>query len=325
MKMYKLKDGVLIKAFETAGKQIALSAWKSPSTANEINYSIYFVYKINETDEFPQNDIISTINVNRFNKNKWNKESLKWVTLKNNVFKFSLNQLSTLSRRSKRSVDQEKNWEYVVLFRNPEEDDIGVREDENLTIDSDFCTKYISTTGANKVLGGNCPIDPSTNKQMKHCLNWRRNDDVGKECTLILNQDEKERSIDNFCKNLPDAEDCRCVNRVFDKTYQSKKSKYPSHDYCWYEPCSSGWYLVKNQDKKVNCDSSYCQVIYQNENIGGNVTLGENSNVQNCFESSKNSKPVFTYESNTATDNNDDKFIIIGGVVLIVFLILFSV
>lgn len=172
-------------------------------------------------------------------------------------------------------------WEFKLLIKENSESD-GRREDPNLVITEDFCTKYVDTT---KEIGVKCPTDPNTDKQFEKCLNWRRVDEVGKKCRELLPTSEsRDKSIETFCKTFTRAEDCKCVNRIYNPQYIKDKPSHPEHDYCWYIDCSSGYYLLPERDTNVNCEGKYCQVFYSAENIGGSVTITNNPVVQNCSE-----------------------------------------
>ena len=144
-----------------------------------------------------------------------------------------------------------KDWRFVMYFKTREEKFYGNLDDPQLydNVTKEYCTDYIHTTGDARFIGALCPFDPKTNKRMELCLNWRRDDMIGKKCNDYLSDEERENSIVNFCGMVTRGEgDCRCVNRHFnnyelEKERQNRHSKFDGPDICWYEPCISGKYL----------------------------------------------------------------------------------
>lgn len=146
-----------------------------------------------------------------------------------------------------------------------------------------YCMTSSNTAGENVVLGSACPINPDTKKGFNKCLNWRRTDYIGKVCRRILNDKMKEASIDEFCNDGNPAEDCACVNRgVIDKSYNEKKATHPYDDYCWYNKCTSGAYLLKNKNREIKCANTYCTIQYNAKNIHGDATFDNNVSMLNC-------------------------------------------
>lgn len=284
MKSYILTDGEWFTPEDEIilGTELAVSDWLPSNSQFYTHSGRYDIILGNISGEIL---ILNTIKYSKeiHDDNKWNTLGLKWIKAPFNIKKFTI----ILQRKRKQSwpknwyeENMEKTgWKYKILVKDDKELDVGIRED--LTISKNYCIKSVNTIGENKVLGANCPIDPNTNQQMTRCLNWRRTDDVGIQCRNLLNQFEKDESITTFCTENYKAQDCRCINRASYSDYNSQKPLYPEHDNCWYEPCSSGSYLVHDQDKAIPCNGVYCQVIYETDRTGGNVTIGGQV-VQNC-------------------------------------------
>lgn len=207
-----------------------------------------------------------------------------------------------------------KEWKYhFVLVQKGENINIGTIEDmaftpENVT--KSYCQKSStsSTNSSKQIIGAVCPINPLTGKEMEECLVWRRLDDIGRECREknILTDDEIEKSIYNFCNEKPSREDCRCINRELSDEYKKEKPLHSENDYCWFQPCSSGYYLVKNAKTPVQCNSQNCNVIYQIYGTGGSVNFDKNDTRQQCFniEKTNNNTEIQNPIDNTP---NDDK------------------
>lgn len=216
--------------------------------------------------------------------NKWEMlENLEW---KNHNADFQTFKI-IISRKNPTNLNDiftnpNGKWEFKLFVKDNSEPSSGKREDPNTIITEDFCKSYVDT---DRDIGVRCPTEPSTEKQFKKCLNWRRVDEVGKKCRELLpTSDSRDKSIDTFCKTFTKAEDCKCVNRIYNQQYIKDKPSHPEHDYCWYADCSSGYYLLPERDTKVTCEGKYCQVFYSAENIGGSVTITDNPVVQNCTE-----------------------------------------
>lgn len=261
-------------------KQVALGSYKPTTVYPEGTYDISLVsgdgnVEIKVTSFF-YNPAINKLN-------EWSRLSpLEWVDIDQEMNDYAVFISRKPGRERRAAVDYQINWVFKLYVKDKEEKlDNFFIEDEDLKITEDFCGLSISTDGKTKTLGAQCPINPETGKQFKQCLNWRRTDEVGEKCRKIISDKCMERSIDNFCNNNPTAEDCKCVSRNFQSDYNDQKKYHSDHDYCWYKPCSSGSYLVKDRKNPVKCLSSYCQVIYDTD--GKNVNIHGNENVQNCF------------------------------------------
>lgn len=123
-----------------------------------------------------------------------------------------------------------------------------------------------------------CPFNPKTKKVMDSCLNWRRTDRVGKTCRDLMSIEDKHSSVVSYCLNSPYAEDCQCVNRVFDKSYVLASKNHKDHDYCWYMECKSGAYLLESSHTDIKCSNNHiCKVEYNAKTNSGDITLKDNS------------------------------------------------
>lgn len=267
--------------------QITLGAYKPTTIYPEGTYEIFLIQ--GKQGEEPIEIKVASFYYNpAINKlNTWTRISppLTWVDIDREITSYAI-VIMRKPLRERRSVDEsEENkteWVYKLYVKNKDEKlDNFFIEDEDLVITENFCGQSISTFGNTKTIGAQCPINPETGVQFKECLNWRRTDEVGEKCRKIISDEAIERSIDNFCNLNPTAEDCKCVSRGFQSDYNTLKNYHSDHDYCWYKPCSSGSYLVKDRKNPVKCLSSYCQVIYDTD--GKNVNIHGNKNVQNCF------------------------------------------
>ena len=145
-------------------------------------------------------------------------------------------------------------WRFVLYFKTRDEKFEGNIEDPNLydKPTDEFCQSWVYTTGEDKTLGAICPIDPAKDKRMDLCLNWRRADIIGKICNSHLSNEKRDSSIITFCNEKNSAEDCRCINRNLQPDFKENKEKHvEDHDYCWYEPCNSGNYLIQKDVKGI--------------------------------------------------------------------------
>ena len=98
-------------------------------------------------------------------------------------------------------------WKFVIYFKTKDEKFEGNIEDPNLydNLTEKFCKDYIYTEGGAKTIGAVCPIYLETNKPMEKCLNWRREDLVGKKCRKIVlkkTDDYKKKFPKKFIKNI---------------------------------------------------------------------------------------------------------------------------
>lgn len=131
----------------------------------------------------------------------------------------------------------------------------------------------------------NCALDLETGKPLNSCMNWRRIDSIGTECVNSLSLAQMNNSISQFCRNpsTTNSDDCKCENRTKDPRYLKESEKYPqAHDYCWYQNCKSGNYLVRDMGQPVNCNGVYCTVIYNVKDVNGNLVFEGNKVSQDC-------------------------------------------
>lgn len=332
MKIKRCKDSKIITSdpILTINDQVALSAYLPCSKVPQDYYELFLVLTQKDTKDLLQIKIRDIYHYTE-DENNWQRiDNLSWVDVpSDNVTSYgfilqrkanvdpitvhgwpeSLNVGSNSTETKHNSGTFEKvKWEYDILIKDKSESAIGIRELENKVISNDFCALSILTDGPAKTLGASCPIDPETKEQMKQCLNWRRTDDVGKQCRKIITKETKENSIVEFCNNNYDAEDCRCVNRYNEK-YKEEKELHPEHDYCWYTPCSSGYYLVKEQDTKITCNAKNCVVVYRIDKTGGNVNFHDNSTSLQCesYENTQSGTSNTDTSINTVTNHNNVK------------------
>lgn len=197
-------------------------------------------------------------------------EVKKWVVDKNenwarmyrdgNMSSFEIDTRFIATQDSKtypRDAETYSNkFRFVVYFKTQEEDLDIEYEDPNLydNMPDEYCTQWVRTTGSKRTAGAICPIDPETQKRMNSCLNWRRADLIGDRCYNRLSIRERDDTITRFCNENTNAQDCKCVNRHLQNDYkQNKPYNANGHDYCWYQACNSGDYLIRSMNSIVEC------------------------------------------------------------------------
>ncbi|QIH04874.1 myristylated membrane protein-like protein [Dasineura jujubifolia toursvirus 2a] len=135
--------------------------------------------------------------------------------------------------------------------------------------------------------------DNDSKDDKKKVMYWRTTGEYGNKCRSLISGQSNykeiyDRSVDNFCKTFKYSEDCKCINRHLYSDYTSKNKN--TNDYCWYEPCKSGEYLIKFSDNP--CISDICEVNYDISNVGQDVTLKNINTNLHCADYKQESKPV---------------------------------
>lgn len=295
MKLYTVKNNQI---FQVPGKKdvhILLTSWKPDNSLKEGIYEIHVYYE-------SQTRKLAKINYVKSQNNKWNSfDDFKIDILYDSLIEVIDSSLFTiwtfipnttkfkLVLKNLNSELTSSNWEFRFMLKSIN-GKMLVPSMLDTTIDtnnSSECTQILDTTNPRNA--DSCPIDPVTHKPMEMCVNWRRTDDIGKECRKILSHDDIDKSIDNFCSKYTDAQDCNCVNRAYSSNYNKLKTNYPTtDDYCWYESCKSGAYLIKNQHKPVTCSGVTCIINYNATDTAGNAVFSKNTTHQSCAELSVN-------------------------------------
>lgn len=86
----------------------------------------------------------------------------------------------------------------------------------------------------------NCTLDPDTNKPLEKCMFWRRTDSIGNTCRLLMDSNDENKSIKEFCDKFPLTDDCKCINRQLHQDFLDNESKHQNqHVNCWYGPCKN--------------------------------------------------------------------------------------
>lgn len=227
-------------------------------------------YEIPETDIIPENFKITSTPSN----------DVKWPPLVNQTDPNYIDYLNKYLKQNK-IIENLPHMNFKFFIKTQNETTIGKRDIfRNSIIDKFFCTQIVTTVGNEKTLGAICPLDPLTKTEMKTCMNWRRLDFIGPICKKYLNNSDITTSIENFCSFDMNFEDCKCINRIHTSEYQEKKLFNKMHDYCWYLPCTTSFYLMKPEI--FNCgNSNYCQVLY---NINSKeINFKSSNNNLRCF------------------------------------------
>lgn len=230
-----------------------------------------------------------------------------------NFFKKNLKYTIEFKSENSTTYINQKEIKFRMMFIQSESDNFKMPDFNDSEIDSNSIEQCSSSSKYN------CPIDPETNKPMEICLNWRRIDDIGKECQILLTPSLRESSIEVFCKTEINSKDCKCVNRIFDEEYNTKKSLEPYkylHDFCWYENCKSGYYLLNEVGKEFNCESQFCIVNYNTES-GNDLNFFNNKTVIVCKDN------IESQNNNSKTKNNNDWIEKNGVLILISIVIIF--
>lgn len=331
--------------------KIALLGWypvyKSTTFYPEQKYNILLIDR-NTLETICTLDEIN-FNPVRHESSKWQKNDITRKTfspcqIPKNVIAFKL--IAEPAKDSGTSIKNDspqdsreyfKGWKYhFVLIEKGENINNGNIEEESFSpenVSREYCQKS-STSGTNSynpTIGVVCPPNLSK-KEMQECLNWRRADDIGKECRkknfLSI---EMENSIKDFCAEKTDREDCICINRGYFDEYKLEKKINSGHDYCWYSPCSSGAFLRYESQVPQECSSQNCIVSYTIQG-NGSVKFADNYTRQDCFNNTTQNNqnnipeinnPVFKKTSNNENKFNFDKkyiFMLIGGVILVLML-----
>jgi len=101
---------------------------------------------------------------------------------------------------------------------------------------------------------------------MKECSRLKSIGEGGNECRMWFekqNPNIQDATIQNYCLRH-NTEDCKCINRADNTTYQAMKGAHSINDGCWYTPCAnrSGKYLIPTNLVKPTCPDKLCQVLF---------------------------------------------------------------
>lgn len=242
-------------------KHVMLTAWKPDNTV--LINGLLKVLLISSNIYSLENRTIASIYYNQSNIGKWNflhnedidfvenNYALSRVFDNQNIFtawtavrsSFSL----VLADENGKIIEPTPNWKFRILLKDlntpkflPKMANTALN-----TNDPETCTDFVSIALDDV---NTCPIDIDTQKPMTLCLNWRRTDDIGKECRLKTDNRDLVLSIITFCNRFLHAQDCKCVNRAYRKDYQIYRDLYKTtSDFRWYPYCKSDIYLKNNQ------------------------------------------------------------------------------
>lgn len=135
---------------------------------------------------------------------------------------------------------------------------------------------------------GPCFPDPLDLTTSASCSRYYSNTDDGTSCRLWVDNkpnNTRQNYVDAighlYCTNPnQNTNECKCINRALDPTYQATKSLFPANDGCWYRPCTQTWasrYFLPSDVTPAICPTNVCENIiyasdYQSAYIGGNQT-----------------------------------------------------
>lgn len=271
--------------------QISLHSWKLDSSNISIgkyNVILNITYTDNNSEiKTPFNKKISkqiqTFNIDSFGKEQATTRYIdiknkKWINLDFLDWKIYTDINVNISVVKSDEEDSISPTFYIWRFR------LISRTPEDMTV----------------VLCGEAYPDENDENDKDKIMYWRTNTEYGKKCRLLISELPNKESfldglVDNFCILYKYSDECKCINRNLYKDYtneKSKKTNIPVDDYCWYEPCKSGQYLVKHSDKK-GCFNNICEVSYDIKDVGGNTLLRDNTNYIYCGDYKKQ-PPVIT-------------------------------
>lgn len=285
MKTIILSDNEIYKEQQLSNKfQIGfLGILPGTNSLPEGNYAVILTGKLTNGDIFQQTIHTFTLNPNLRLERKWSVKDypIKWLNIRLpdgevlETYTFIL--ANPLSYTSRLGSKENSKWKYYVIIKDKYVDG-DVKFDPPETTKK-YCLENIYTISDKtknivKTHGAECPVDSfiSENNTMTQCLNWRRKDELGEKCKDLLTEEDIKKSTQTFCDRFQYAQDCRCVNRGLDKTYQARTDKHPDHDYCWFTPCKHKGYLV---DYTTNNSCSSGNVTLDLEKNDGTIIVGQ--------------------------------------------------
>jgi len=161
--------------------------------------------------------------------------------------------------------------------------------------DTDRNYDEIMTRWCSQQVSRNCPNDPMTAETPTTCSRLHQTGTSKSQACQdwITNKGSTGNDRNNYvdavgslyCSNFPDSDECKCVNRGIDPTYQKLKSGAPYNDGCWYNPCttqhSNFYYVPSDVNVELNpdmCPQNFClsfteQSSYNQQYIRDNEVL----------------------------------------------------
>ena len=120
---------------------------------------------------------------------------------------------------------------------------------------------------------------------MKECSRLKSIGEGGNECRKWFEKQPshvQDATIQNYCLRH-NTEDCKCINRGYNRSYQAMKGAHAINDGCWYSACAnrSGKYLVPSQLANPSCPDNLCQVLFDIVE-DGNVSIDHVQNDITC-------------------------------------------
>ena len=150
---------------------------------------------------------------------------------------------------------------------------------------------------------------------------------VGNECRewAIYSPEYADPIKKDYCLNLPNAPECKCILRTSDPEYNKVKISYP--DGCWYLPCSPAkedTYLQLNINKSIldegECGSACQQIVYLYGT--GEIKVKFTTDINCIFPDSINTTSKSINNSNNISIYYD--YILIGLIIFLLIVLLGS-
>jgi hypothetical protein len=157
----------------------------------------------------------------------------------------------------------------------------------NFNVYNEYIMPYFCSFESNE-----CPVDPfkTDGSVLSSCSNFISTSTGGTFCRVwsASNEDLADQVKQAYCAQRLTANECLCINKLYDPNYYILKQDIMAPDFCWYSPCSnSSQYLVPKYEQKVDSCPDVCGIILNTYNYNDSSVIIDLSNANISIDCSR--------------------------------------